>query len=230
MSEPPNPQELVTLVRDYHLKYIQTPKFTDGDLTAEPLLMDAAIDYLKQYEGRFEFLRDMKSKFRGTLSIPQARGVLNTMLAEARRQDNPLEDTPYQGLLLNGFFANEHFPTIRIAPWEGRETEQVRMVQVLNPLNGKWEGVATVNPNFTYRIWGRHNNDEVKAYLNNFFTGTLRDRGAWNQTYAELTGNCYICGNNPAETKEGTVELSMCQPCEQSMWDNMDEAQGGATT
>lgn len=65
-------------------------KFHDGDvISAESNgrnpLVQAALDFLREYSGSFEYLVDMKDKVRFGLSNRQVAGVLNCLMAEARR-------------------------------------------------------------------------------------------------------------------------------------------------
>ena len=60
----------------------QGGRFTIGDVTAQPVLVTAAAEFIKGYRGDFEFLVRMKEVFQmsGRFTDGQTKGVLNCMV------------------------------------------------------------------------------------------------------------------------------------------------------
>jgi hypothetical protein len=60
----------------------------DDDVRNSQTLREVALDWISTYKGQNTFVQDIAVKLadRGTLSIPQMRGALNTMVREARDQ------------------------------------------------------------------------------------------------------------------------------------------------
>ena len=61
-------------------------KIVDADVTASQTLREVALDFVASYRGHNTFVQDIAVRLadRGTLSVPQMRGALNVMIAEAR--------------------------------------------------------------------------------------------------------------------------------------------------
>lgn len=64
-------------------------KFEERDLASDPDLYWAACQYARDYQGSFSYMLDMRSAVKRTqrLSYAQAKGVLNCLMAEVRRND-----------------------------------------------------------------------------------------------------------------------------------------------
>ena len=61
-------------------------KYTDRDVRENEELIDAAIEYVEEYAGEFEYLIDMKMRLAsgGDLTTPMIRGILNCMRHDPR--------------------------------------------------------------------------------------------------------------------------------------------------
>lgn len=85
----------LTKVREFLARLIadrgQEFRFTEQNVEANPRLHDAAVAYLQVYQGTFDFLISVQRYFAeyGEISNAQAKGVLNCLLAEVRRQKSP---------------------------------------------------------------------------------------------------------------------------------------------
>ena len=78
-------------------------RYTDYDVRANPNLRALAFDYLRQYNGQFQFLNECKAVLEsGRLSDQQVRGVLNSMLADPKVTNMP---TPVHTAFDAGQFA-----------------------------------------------------------------------------------------------------------------------------
>ncbi len=206
----PRTDTLADVVTQYHAKYLKTPKFTDDDLRAEPELMDMALEYLAAYEGDFQFLTDLRAKSRGNLSNPQARGVLNTMLADKRRRDNPLEDLPTTGIVLNGYYLPPGHPELQVLPWR---TGGERMLRIYNSEAGEWEGFATISTTNTYKLWGKMNSPYLRDLAQVFFTIDDTTRQLWGKAWSDLHNSCQLCARQPP-----TDPLGLCDSCGTGKW------------
>ena len=71
-------------------------KFTDADVTSN--LHEAGLAYLKDYNGNFAYLLDLKTRNPNKLSIGQVRGILNCIKAEITRQANVKADVAVIGV------------------------------------------------------------------------------------------------------------------------------------
>lgn len=203
-------ETLVNSVYEYHSQNIHTEKFTDQDISAEPNLIDAAVEYLSIYEGNFQFLLDIKNKSRGNLSVSQARGVLNTMLAEKRRKQHPLGDKPITGIVSNGFYKPHSLPTIEVKHWREDGT---RLIRYFNTVTKQWDAFASINPDHTYRIWGKFNTDFVNSVAERFFQANTKERTGWQEEWSLHEGLCYLCG-----IRERTEPTGMCEECATGAW------------
>ena len=101
-------------------------KFEDNDVTSE--LAQAGLAYLKDYDGNFEYLVQLKTINPDNLSTGQIRGILNSGRAEILRANN-LKDAP---VIPNGRYAIDI---------EGK----LRFFRVNSPESGKWSGFTFVN-------------------------------------------------------------------------------------
>ncbi len=202
--------ELVDTVALYHEKFVRTDKFTDEDVVNEPELVDYALEYLALYEGDFAYILDLKSRSRGSLSTGQARGVLNTMLAEKKRADHPIVRLPIMGLLSNGFYLMPGHPELEVRPW--RETGE-RMLRVHNTAENRWDAFLTIFPDQTYQIWGRTNTEYLRELAGRFFAATNKDRTLWQEEWSLMSGKCYLDGTNPR-----TEPTGLCEKCATGQW------------
>lgn len=66
-------------------------KYTDRDVRENDALVEAAVEFLENYHGEFEFLIDCKMRLSagGDLSVGMIRGVLNCMRADPRVRNLP---------------------------------------------------------------------------------------------------------------------------------------------
>ena len=101
-------------------------KFDDSDVTPE--LAQAGLAYLKDYEGNFAYLIQLKTVDPERLSTGQIRGILNCGRAEILRA-NDVKDAP---VIPNGRYAIDI---------EGK----LRFFRVNSPESGKWAGFTFVN-------------------------------------------------------------------------------------
>jgi hypothetical protein len=200
-------EDLLALVGDYRNQYLPDRKFTDADIIEEPELTDTALEYLSVYSGSFDFIRDIREKSGGKLSTGQVRGILNTMLAEHQRKEHPLETIPYAGIIASGFYLLPGEAELEVKAWREDGTRLLRMLK-----SGTWEAFASINPDYTYRIWGKANTEEHRTIAQSFFEADVLLRLKWAEGWAYLTGKCYSCGNNPE------VAQGLCENCSTGVW------------
>jgi hypothetical protein len=200
--------DLLLLVSQYHDKYIEgEKKFKDEHIQADPELIDLALEYLTVYTGTFEFITDIRERSRGSLSVSQARGVLNTMLAEHRRKEHPLESISFSGIVGNGYYLLPGEAELEVKSWRDDGTRLLRILE-----QGRWTAFASINPDYSYRIWGKENTDARRAIAQTFFGADVLLRQKWAEGWSDLTGKCYIDGNNPSSAN------GLCEVCASGQW------------
>lgn len=200
-------------------------RFTPEEVSST--MRRGATTYSLAYSGTFSFMVDMKRQAaRGILSVNQAKGVLNCMLAEVRREarnaeqaNQPTETIDMQGL--RDLFARgaAALRRPRITLWT-QETGAVvfRFMSVgQNPgslnitsdgeyFSRRWYGRVARDGTFTR---GRHLTDAVMALVRELGDNPV----AAAQRYAGLTGNCCFC--NLRLTDERSTETGYGPICAQ---------------
>jgi hypothetical protein len=203
-------QELFTLYRDD-----TTRPFFD-------MLRDVTYDWLRHYDGTFEFVMNMKRQYLMTdqLSLKQAAGVINCMRADmvykARKNSLELAITPEapvtsvaktitaQSTIMEGIYTigtdeqgSDHV-TIRIVPhWD--EDEAAKGIQVAKylcgPDNGTmYSGFAFVNGTRII-IWKRfRDNERIVNALQGLMAGSEEERREMGYAYAAQSNRCWKCG------------------------------------
>lgn len=178
-------------------------KFTDDDMTPE--LRRAALDYILEYTGDFEFVVDLRRKKK--LSIGQLRGALNVMRAEVlRAMPVPTEavgdEATFAAIIRLFRTATDSklaHPKLRLATAEGQPVE----LSIAGP-KAKCPGSITVTSGGGYwnAIWyGRVTPDGVfepsrancPAGVCPLLRQLAADPAETLASYGRLTGNCGCC-------------------------------------
>ena len=165
------------------------------------MLMRGATEFARQYSGTFSFMRDMHiAALRQWLTLGQAKGVLNCMLAQVRRERlaaQPKEVVNFSGL--RALFARAGAKLQR-----PRITLQVNGTPVTVKLMTAGGHVGSVNlqtGSFGEGVWyGRVEvNGELTASRNmtpavhELVLELANDPVSAAKRYAHLTGNCCFC-------------------------------------
>lgn len=198
-------------------------RWTPEDMTTS--LQNGATAYALSYTGTFEFMTDMKRKAqRGVLSANQAKGVMNCMMAEVRRQraaSVPLETVDMSALMTLFQRAGTHLRNPRIT--------------LGIPVNRPGNTIASGNPftSVTLKLMTRGANPgsisiQTGGWPNGIWYGRVEPNGRLVRSrvmteavmelvrelaadpvaaalrYASLTGQCCFC-NLPLSTPESTT-------------------------
>lgn len=190
-------------------------KFTDADVTSS--LAMAANVYAQRYTGTFDYMTEMRAHAvaHHGLTTGQARGVLNCMLAEARRnaqpQDEEVVDVSGIVRMLEG--AREHlkFPKIRLMTATGTPVvtgiagERARFPGSVNILSEKDEYGER-------QFFGRIHTDGRLEVRNaapmgvaDIIKAFAKDPEGVATAYGKLTGNCCFCGRNLEDERSTSV-------------------------
>lgn len=188
-------------------------KFVDEDVEAAVQLHCDATVYAREYRGNFDYMVEMRSKVQnGRLSIGQARGVLNCMLAEARRNTVAApSELAFDGIakMLEAARAHLKFPKIRLMT-----SDEILIHVGLAGDMSKEPGSVTVtgqtDPYTPKKFYGRISKDgtfrgsppaTVMAILKEF----AADPEAVATAYGRLTGNCCFCGRKLEDERSTAV-------------------------
>ena len=157
-------------------------KFTDDDVTTD--LHQAGLSYLKDYDGNFAFLLDLRMRLiaRQILSVGQVRGVLNCIKAEIARQVSvPAEDV------------------IRVEVANGRYATSIdgklRFFRVNTPTDGKWEGFTFLKEVFGGGGIGKPREDAIRNRdIRNSVLKVISEDSEALARYGQELGICGNCG------------------------------------
>lgn len=200
-------------------------KFTDDVVLRIPRLLGVAVAYLDQYRGTFDFLCDVQMSYMttGRITVSQARGVLNCMLAEYRRSDKSprqlaLEEAP-QGPVAaaveNGTYTivlpDDDYFTLRVADanWGDFPAGTQSIAFLSGPENETdFTGCAFRYANGTVRMWKRFNGGELehKVRLALHALASIDEQREAGEAYALRSGRCSKCGRKltvPASLHRG---------------------------
>jgi hypothetical protein len=193
-----------------------TDKVTDAMTFRRADWMRAATEYARTYTGTNDFMVDMRGRVAGGLTIPQMRGILNCMRAEAIRIVNsrtvatpakPVQNrqpAAVAGLneVLDGFytvkFEDGSHVTIRInriSPKQSRDGKAHRYASYLcGPINTlDYRRFAAVNTN-TFRVFSNGVFNKQVAALEVLMGATVEGQTAFGKAYAKAATRCYRCG------------------------------------
>lgn len=194
-----------------------TDKVTDAMTFRRADWMRAATEYARTYTGTNDFMVDMRGRVAGGLTIPQMRGILNCMRAEAIRIVNsrtvatpavkPVQSNQpaaVAGLneVLDGFytvkFADGSHVTLRInriSAKQSRDGKPHRYASYLcGPINTlDYRRFAAVNAN-TFRVFSNGTFQKQVAALEVLMGATLDNQTAFGKAYAKAATRCYRCG------------------------------------
>ena len=198
---------------------LQTHKFTEADVDGD--LYEAASIYAYHYEGDFQFMRDMHDRrCAGKLTTGMAKGVLNCMLADARRaRAATASDTGTSGGDVLASFAGKTLPDgIYAVPVNGRQYT----VKIEHPNWGsfdpgdqvvsmpgqyrKWDGFATLKARGGLAPWKSRlaaANGNLEALQVMY---AADDPLVYGFAYSLLSGNCFVCNaplDDPVSVKAG---------------------------
>lgn len=166
-------------------------KFVPEEVTPE--LAALADRYARAYEGTFQFMFDMREAavVRG-LTVGQAKGVLNCLLAELRRNAAAAPAAPAEGgsLDLSGLPAGMY-----AVP--GGDTRLKVRVSVPGE-RSKWNGWIFVNDGAEYGAGTKYGSQRPGELYRGQIVEQLRaivaDPRAAAAAYGQLTGKCGLCG------------------------------------
>lgn len=164
-------------------------KFTVEEITPE--LVALATRYAKSYEGSFEFMVDMReaATVRG-LTAGQAKGTLNCLLAEIRRNGRAAAPAPESALDLS-----ELLPGMYAVP-AGSTRLKVRVSHGGDA--GRWAGFIFVNDGAEYGAGTRYGmqkpGEMYRGQIEDELRAILADPKAASAAYGQLVGRCGVCG------------------------------------
>jgi hypothetical protein len=217
---------------DYAKFYCSTidRKFCDSDLTTDQTLCIAAMDYVNNYNGNFDFVLDLQDKSaRWTLSVGQLRGALNVLRAEVEREKKistkpattvqevaaKATSLPEAGLTYTVAWEDGTWTTIKITDtntWQGFEGTGMLCAKYLAGSDNEtsFTGFAFIKPNGDIVVWKKFRESDASGKSR--IIDALRvvceteDRGELTQLYAEKSGRCSKCGRKltvPASLHRG---------------------------
>lgn len=208
-------------------------KFEASDAT-NPVLFQAAMAFAQTYHGTFEYMTDMRSNASvGFLTANQAKGVLNCLMAEARRRVQakpaattaPVAKTDYASVL-DGFYtvvfdaANPADRlTLQIEKWAGfrdkqtnQERDDVRSVRFLSgPDNEADYMFAAAITGDSVLFQGRSFGPRVQQALGILVQASGADRAVMGAAYAFESSRCWRC--NRQLTVEDSVAGGIGPKC-----------------
>lgn len=210
-------------------------RVTDQEVAARKDWMRAACEYAENYTGDFSFMIDMRTamKRNGGLSIPQMRGTLNCMRAEAQRiienakrataaaeaaaAKPTTEATTFAyNEILDGYytvkfkFEDGSHVTIRVnslSPKQSRDGKRHQFASYLcGPINtSDYRRFAEIK-GATFRafsLYGQNYARQIAALK--ILMGT-NDQTQYGKAYAKMATRCYRCGKlltEPTSIEDG---------------------------
>lgn len=198
-------EELINLVwADHQTRFPDDPsaKYTADDVDND--LYSLADLYVRDYEGEFDFLVDVKAKLDlgNTLSSGAAKGVLNCMLAAKRRSiGGGGGSIPLTALPALAYYAVPHDDFIDLyhtKTWtpKGSEDELI-MVEATNVPDSAytWGMAAVIDPAaMTARILNKIQDPISRGSLTTLLKGTTEEHARWIAEFSRLTGRDAITG------------------------------------
>jgi hypothetical protein len=183
-------------------------EMTDGfKFEAEDIdgpLLRGATEYARQYTGFFDFMLKMKfdALRKGWLSEGQAKGVLNCLFAEVKRNRRPVapvEVVDFTGLRALFAKAAEHLQKPRIVLSMGRGMEALTIK--LMTAGGHVGSISFQTGTFDDGTWFGRVETDGKLTPSKYMTPQVRelidelaaDPIAAARRHAHLTGNCCFC-------------------------------------
>lgn len=191
-------------------------KFVDEDLMGDPMLRQAAVEYVATYTGDFDYMRDLRSR-KAPLSVGQLRGALNVLRAAAVKAmpAPPAPVTDEAGFAaIGGLFATAaaslKHPRIRLMTGDGAVivlTVAGQTARVPGSIN------VTSPGSFSDRTWyGRIHSDgrwEPSRMAPSSLAATLADLAAdpaaAAAAYGRMTGYCCFCERELTDARSVAV-------------------------
>lgn len=187
-------------------------KFESHDVTRDDRLVNAANEYIDNYEGTFGFMLSIKAKReRGwALSPAVLKGALNCLLAESQRQGQFRQETKQENIV---YGSGEITPVVPDGNYtivwddDGKEYTTVRLKNdKKGPTKGRKAGVQIVSVKYgsDYRRIGYVAGDKFIPWRS--FVDSGRQAAAitmllesdnyetFGMAYAMQSGCCYRCG------------------------------------
>jgi len=186
-------------------------KFQPEDLTQHPGLIDAAESYARRYTGSFDYMRDMNDAVHryGHLTRGQAKGTLNCLLAEARRnadqeraevcQATEPSITPGTYTIVFPAEDADDYLTLRVKPANFGDLPAGTLTVSFRDTTAEygWTRFGFISPAGELRIWSRFNGSDYDREIHAaeiLTSGSDEDRAAAGEAYALRSGKCWHCG------------------------------------
>lgn len=213
-------------------------RFEIGDFLGSPYardLYDAACRYVKSYGGDFEFLIQIKRKMshHGGPTDAQAKGILNCIAAEVRKQKRGVTPVPAPAAAVvapassaNAIIGDfSKIPdgtvtivdeesgthrTLRISIWKAKGDGSRIAAMMTGPDNDRnFTGFATIRPDGSASVWNRFSSAEYWGWMGameRLATATADEFGEYREAWAMRSGRCARCGRKltvPASLHRG---------------------------
>lgn len=158
-------------------------KFEVSDL--DPELIALAYEYMDTYEGESEFVNDIRAKVGdGDLYDNQIRGLLNTAMADARREKGMIgfartvNGFPSEGTYRVPLDGEEY--ELRVKEWatKGDGTLVVSIRTDADPKN-PWLGVAAIDPEGQFSVWRDYRDDIIETVVRSFLEADAPTQQGW---------------------------------------------------
>lgn len=219
----PEEQQLLDTIWQYWEAFAQGDikwKFDVMDMDDE--LHSLAYEYLRRYDGDFEYLVDLKSKGQ-VPSLNQAKGILNTAVAGIKREKGLAGKRRVVDFVPNnGFYRTlKDEMYMRIADWKKAEAG-TRVISILTDVKPKmkWQGVAAIRPDLSYSVWNNFRGTEVEERVSELLASDA-DLEAMQIGFAKALNRCATCGKTLTVPTDkfngrcascGTTKQSPAQP------------------
>lgn len=223
----------------YQIGVRQNRKFEASDVTSSPVLTQAAVAFAQTYQGDFEYMVEMRAAASlGFLTANQAKGVLNCLMAEARRRMNAKAAKPVvtaapvvaastdYASVQNGFYTvvfDAAHPddriTLRLDKWEdftdkrtGAARDDVRSVKYLAGADNEADYMFAAAIDGTSVLFrGRSCGPRVERALAILVQSSAADRAVMGAAYAFQSSRCWRC--NRLLTVEDSVAGGIGPKC-----------------
>jgi hypothetical protein len=210
-----------------HWTLLNKGKFDDMYVGDHPELRRAAEQWATDYDGDFEFMRDMRAKVleAGRFTLPQARGVCNCAAAVFRREgDNARkilrvdEITKVEPNIPNGTYTvvledGSHVTLrLRYAEWATDMPAGTQIVEYLCGCDNERDFMGfAFQQGAVYSVWRRFSTDPNRSRVVHALNvlgsaGYNGDTAQFGEAYALLSGRCWRCGKKltvPASIHRG---------------------------